>query len=111
MPDPTIFGRRLRKVRKKRDMSQSDLAEKADLDKTVISHFETGERGFPSAHNLREIAKALNVKSDYLIGLSEEEDAMGSSLAAAFRNFEDQASDDDIANIKAIMKGILEKNE
>jgi transcriptional regulator with XRE-family HTH domain len=64
------FGRRLRWIRSRRDLSQVALARLAELDPAVISHFESGRRE-PSLGNLRKLAKALDVTSDWLIGLSK----------------------------------------
>ena len=50
-----------------RDLSQEALAERASLQPSAISHFETGTRK-PSFDNLRRLADALSVTTDYLIG-------------------------------------------
>jgi|688.fasta_scaffold371300_2 transcriptional regulator with XRE-family HTH domain len=62
-----IFAERLRKARDKLGMAQADLAAKAGLPATSISHFENGTRK-PSFDNLRRLAQALMVSSDYLLG-------------------------------------------
>ena len=54
-----------------RRMSQAELAKKAGLQPTAISHFETATRS-PSFDNLKRLADALNVATDYLIGRSDE---------------------------------------
>jgi transcriptional regulator with XRE-family HTH domain len=68
------FPRRLRNARKNiRKIRQTDLAEKANLPPTSISHFEKidGTRK-PSFANLKKIAKALDVTIDYLLGMSDD---------------------------------------
>ena len=72
----TIFPDRLRKARDKRELSQSQLAEKAGLPPSSISHFESGARK-PSFDNLRRLANALNVSTDYLIGRVDQMDSIG----------------------------------
>ena len=72
----TIFPDRLRKARDKRALSQSQLAEKAGLPPSSISHFESGARK-PSFDNLRRLANALNVSTDYLIGRVDQMDSIG----------------------------------
>ena len=63
------FTDRLKNARIKRKMTQCKLANKADLIQTSIAHFEIGSRK-PSFDNLKKLAVALNVTSDYLIGIS-----------------------------------------
>ena len=69
-----IFANRLRHAREKlRKISQTNLAIKANLPPTSISHFEKvdGSRK-PSFANLKKIAKALDVTIDYLLGRSDD---------------------------------------
>jgi transcriptional regulator with XRE-family HTH domain len=63
-----IFRERLRTAREKlREWSQSELAEKSGLPSSSIAHFENGSRK-PSFDNLRRLANALQVTTDYLLG-------------------------------------------
>ena len=64
---PKIFSERLRSTREKRALSQGEVAERAGLQASAISHFETGTRK-PSFDNLRRLADALEVTTDYLLG-------------------------------------------
>ena len=73
-----IFPERLRAARKLKKMEQAELAAEAGLPATSISHFEAGARK-PSFDNLRRLAQALKVTSDYLLG---QVDDPGMSLAA-----------------------------
>ena len=67
-PNPSAsFPGRLRAARENRRLSQGDLASRAGLRASAISHFETGTRK-PSFDNLRRLADALEVTTDYLIG-------------------------------------------
>lgn len=81
-----IFRVRLRHAREKREMSQSQLAEKAKLQASAVSHFETGARK-PSFDNLRHLADALNVTTDYLLGRSEEMEGTGKTAAMLNRHY------------------------
>ena len=65
------FGERLRRARDNRNMNQTELAAKAKLQPSAIGHFEK-ERRKPSFANIRSLAKALNVTSDYLLGRTVE---------------------------------------
>ncbi len=62
-----IFPSRLRGIREKRALNQAELAKRAGLQASAVSHFETGTRK-PSFDNLRRLADALDVTMDYLIG-------------------------------------------
>jgi transcriptional regulator with XRE-family HTH domain len=54
------FGQRVRELRKMRHLSQEDLAELSDLDRTYISGIERGVRNV-ALRNIEAIAKALDV--------------------------------------------------
>jgi transcriptional regulator with XRE-family HTH domain len=62
-----IFPQRLRAARETRGLTQGELAERAGLQPSAISHFETGARK-PSFDNLRRLADALEATTDYLLG-------------------------------------------
>ena len=62
-----IFPRRLRAARELRELNQGDLARRAGLQASAVSHFETGQRK-PSFDNLKRLADALEVTTDYLLG-------------------------------------------
>jgi transcriptional regulator with XRE-family HTH domain len=66
-----VFPDRLRAARKLRDLEQAELAAKAGLPPTSISHFEAGTRK-PSFDNLKRLAQALTVTADYLLGEVDE---------------------------------------
>lgn len=66
-----IFAERLRTARELRKLSQSELAEKAGLQPSAVSHFETGRRS-PSFQNLKALSDALKVTTDYLIGRTDD---------------------------------------
>lgn len=62
-----VFPDRLRLAREKRDLNQAKLGKRAGLQVSAISHFETGTRK-PSFDNLRRLADALDVTTDFLLG-------------------------------------------
>ena len=67
------FSVRLRFARISRGLSQNDLARLANLQTSAVSHFETGARK-PSFDNLKHLADALRVTTDYLLGRTSEMD-------------------------------------
>ena len=73
-----VFPERLKTARETRELTQEGLAKLANLQPSAISHFETGTRK-PSFDNLRRLADALDVTTDYLLGRVEEmQDVAGS---------------------------------
>jgi len=56
-----LFGEQLKNFRKERNISQEELAFKADLDRTYISGLECGKRN-PTLKILVKLAYALNMK-------------------------------------------------
>ena len=74
-----IFKKRLQAAREFRQLSQAELAKRAGLQASAISHFETGTRK-PSFDNLKRLADALRVSTDYLLGRTD--DIEGSAMSA-----------------------------
>ena len=65
--DPCIdFGRRLRSLRKERDLSQEQLAHLARLDRTYVSSCEAGRRNV-SLRTIVRFAAALDVDPAALV--------------------------------------------
>ncbi len=60
------FPERLRQLRRERDWSQGQLANKAGIDIQRISKYERGISS-PPLETLARIAEALNVSLDYLL--------------------------------------------
>jgi len=65
-----LFSTRLRAALEIVDMSQTDLAKRAGLQPSAVSHFASGART-PSFDNLCRVADALGVSTDYLVGRSD----------------------------------------
>ena len=60
------IGQRIRKIRKAHNLSQEELAEKADISVTHMSHIETGNTKL-SLPVLVSIASTLSVRTDDLL--------------------------------------------
>lgn len=54
------FGDVIRELRKERNLSQEELADKADVHRTYIGMIERGEKNI-TLENIQKLAKALNV--------------------------------------------------
>lgn len=64
------FGKRLRLLRKKMNMTQKDLADKFSLGESTIGMYERDERE-PSFEFVRQLADFFNVTTDYLLGRTD----------------------------------------
>lgn len=62
------LGQRIMSLRG--EMSQEKLGELCGVSREIIQHWERGSRQI-KAENLMELAKALDVSADYLLGLSD----------------------------------------
>ncbi|PIR60754.1 MAG: transcriptional regulator [Candidatus Pacebacteria bacterium CG10_big_fil_rev_8_21_14_0_10_44_54] len=60
------FGKRLRKLREEQNLTQEELAYKAELHFTYIGQAERGLRNL-TLHSIAKIAKALRVKGGDLL--------------------------------------------
>jgi len=64
-------------------LSQAELGQKAGLQPSAISHFESRRRS-PSFDNLRRLADALSVTLDFLLGRESEARSAGPVAGACF---------------------------
>jgi transcriptional regulator with XRE-family HTH domain len=88
-----LFADRLRAARQLRGFSQSDLAVKAGLQPSAVSHFETGRRA-PSFDNLKMLSDALQVTTDYLLGRVDKPNLTGPVANQLFRHAEKMSKHD-----------------
>ncbi|PZO63007.1 MAG: XRE family transcriptional regulator [Paracoccus denitrificans] len=100
-----IFGERLLQAREARGLNQTELAKLTSLQPAAIGHFEKNRRK-PSFANIRVLAKALNVTSDFLLGRTTDH-AMGGATTA-FRN-EENLSDADRRTIQVMIDTLAKK--
>ena len=73
--DKKLLGERLRSTRKERKLTQNELCSQLDVPQPNISLYETGELS-PPLNFLIKYALSYGVSVDYLLGLSEREDAL-----------------------------------
>ena len=64
------FFEKLQELRKQRDLTQEELAQKLFVSRTAISEWESG-RGYPNIDSLKEIAKFFSVTLDQLLSGEE----------------------------------------
>jgi transcriptional regulator with XRE-family HTH domain len=90
----SIFAIRLREARERQKLNQAELAQRAEMQPSAIAHFEANRRK-PSFENVRRLAKALDVSTDYLLGFQ---------ATVAFRNEEKLTKDD-----RNYVQGLIDK--
>ncbi|MFA5948464.1 MAG: helix-turn-helix transcriptional regulator [Candidatus Gracilibacteria bacterium] len=61
------LGQKIQKLRKSKEMSQDELARKADIPYTTLTKIEIGVIKKPSVFAVAKIAKALDINLDDLI--------------------------------------------
>lgn len=73
------IGERIRDSRKKKNLTQKQLAQKIHVSSQVMSNFERGYTEI-SAEQIKRIAEELDVTSDYLLGRSDDSELEGSGV-------------------------------
>lgn len=73
------IGYRISKARRHMNMNQKELAIKANITEGSLSRYENDIRE-PKAAALTQLAKALEVSTDYLLGISDEMEFENNSL-------------------------------
>lgn len=84
MNNPAQTGQIIRQRRKDLGLSQSQLAEKLNVQNTTISRWETGE-GYPDISILLELTKVLKVRIGELLDSPDHESYLGQSIQSFYR--------------------------
>lgn len=71
--DHAALGRAIRDLRRRRRLSQEDLAYRSGMHRTYLGGIERGERN-PSYANLLRLARALEVSGSQLLAEAERAD-------------------------------------
>jgi transcriptional regulator with XRE-family HTH domain len=97
------FGRMLKELRKRRGLSQKELADAIGVHYLQISKYETGTY-FPTVGKVIEIAKVLQVGIDQLFGdvVPDEGHVSNLRLLRRFRDLEQLSKDDQDLAVKLI---------
>lgn len=107
------LGKRIIKLRKDNNLSQSDLAAKAGVSYAQIGRYET-KGAQPPAEVLKKIADALKTTSDYLINGDKDEKAKATlkdtELLQQFKAVE-QLDDKDKNTIKDIIDAFIKRSK
>ena len=111
MFDTKKFGIYLSKLRKKADMTQSDIAIKLNVTRQAISHYECGDT-FPDVSILVSIADLFNVTLDELIrsGEPSNSEALILTNIALGNEVKENNNINDLINLAPLLKpSLLEK--
>ena len=98
-----LFGERLAQVRKKKKVSQDDLAKAIGVHAPVIGRYERNEVK-PSIEVAAKMAEALQVSLDYLVGFSDDE--LDHSLTQKILDIQ-KLNDEDRTNIIKTIDALL----
>jgi transcriptional regulator with XRE-family HTH domain len=111
------FSIRLKEALKSKGMTQMELAEKADTTAATISRYLSDNRT-PNIILLNNIASALNVTADYLLGNTDDptppslaKDLKYSDLDASFYEGVDLLTDSEKDIILSHMKFLINERE
>jgi len=63
-----MLAKNIKKLRKKHDLSQEQLAQKAKITYSTLIKIESGANKNPTIGTIKKIAKALGVGLDELVG-------------------------------------------
>ncbi|MDR2073912.1 MAG: helix-turn-helix transcriptional regulator [Oscillospiraceae bacterium] len=82
------FGEKLRLMRKRQSLTQSELAEKVGLATSTVGMYEQNRRE-PGFENLIKFSNVLSANVDYLLGASEDPEKYfsGAELESIVSNF------------------------
>lgn len=102
------FPERLAELRKKKGLTQRNLAEKAGVHLVQISRYETG-KGQPTLEVLKNMAIALGVTIDSL-AFGEDERGPDEDLRLEFEAVS-RFNPDEKQLVKSVLKGLILKHE
>lgn len=97
------FGSRLKELRINKKMSQNELAKKLNVTQKTISNYEKNER-FPDEHMIVKIATFFNVSTDWLFGISNQEQSVQNELVFLY-----DGAANTLENIKYLYQQINEE--
>ena len=101
------FGKRVRELRRKKNLSQEELAAKANLHYTYIGAVERGEKN-PSLQSIEKIAKGLDVPLPDLFSFLEKS-SPNDKLRQEIITFIDDKDASTLKLILRVVKAIVEK--
>lgn len=94
------FGARIRSARERAGMTRDDLAKRLNIQYSALSKYESSARE-PDFETLVQIANALRVSTDYILGCTEDQmrlkrkgfDADAESLLLKYQTLSEEAKE------------------
>lgn len=105
------FGHRLAEIRQSRAMTQAELAQMAGVSRRVIAYYEQDDAQPPGAM-LVDLARALRVTSDQLLGLKPPKEKTSPRTARLFKRLQkiEQLPPADLRVVLKMVDGLLDRN-
>jgi transcriptional regulator with XRE-family HTH domain len=105
------FGKRLAEIRQGRGMTQAELGESVGASKRVIAYYEQDDAQPPGAM-LVDLARALRVTSDQLLGLKPPKEKTSPRTARLLKRLQKigQLPPTDLRVVLKMVDGLLERN-
>ena len=101
------FGDKIKKLRNERNWTQDFVSKKLNISSPALSRYESGACEPKDLAMVSEFAKLYNVTTDYLLGLSDEQDNVSTQNDKEFVAFYEGYKDLDDAD-KEILKATLD---
>ncbi|HQE60585.1 MAG TPA: helix-turn-helix domain-containing protein [Spirochaetota bacterium] len=107
------LGEKIRLIRKKKKLSQKELAQKIGMHENHLGRYENG-LSEPTAPVLKKICEALDVPADYLL-FDNKENSPASKVTdkELLEQFElvDKFTDDDKKIVKVVLDAFISRNK
>ena len=104
MFDTQKFGGYLARLRKRADMTQSEVADRLNLTRQAVSKYETGD-SFPNISILTDIAAVFGVTVESLIAAGTPSDGESKVLTNLAKGMESEAeSMEDVKNLAPLLR-------
>lgn len=106
MPEAKVrLGRRIRNLRRLRDLTQEELAEKASLSGKYLGEIERGVAN-ATIDTIENLAEALEVELPDLFEISHEDDRR--RILKEISNLLDKADDNSVKLVFRVIKALLQ---
>lgn len=102
-----LLGDNVQRLRKKNNLTQTELAKKIGISQKHLSDIETGTK-FPSAGIIEKLAHELNVQVSILFGGSDAYDISNKVTALVMNNLQPKLNliFNDVEEIKKMLKNL-----
>ena len=106
MSDVKETGERIRRLRKEKGWTQTDLGNRIGVQNSAIAKYENGRVPNLKRSTIKALADALGVNPSYLMGLDE-----GVEYASAYRTTLDLMRDDTIVELQKICADLDDRSK